>query len=173
MCLISTVWKGASLGRKQNGLLHSHPRWNCRQRKPLENRETTTTNVSSLSPTVNRTIQWIAHDQNADLLSESGDVLTVMKDGYYFLSLQVTLNSPCKENPQVEVTMSLKQQPKAEVLLQGTINSNTCSTGLLGKVKVLNARSQLVVAVSPPTVNINDVIDGAKTHLDVIYMQMS
>ncbi|XP_077382200.1 uncharacterized protein LOC144021867 [Festucalex cinctus] len=110
-------------------------------------------------------IEWLAKRPNADLMSESGDTLSVMKDGYYFLNLRVTLSS-CKGAAQ-QATVSLKRG--ARVLLQGRVHADTCSTGVLGKVVELSAgEGRLQVAVSPPSGNVDCA--EAVTHLDVIYM---
>ncbi|TNN70369.1 hypothetical protein EYF80_019395 [Liparis tanakae] len=56
-----------------------------------------------------------------------------------------------------------------EVILQGRINRNTCSTGLLGKVEELSAGSSLEV-LRPTT---EELINESLTHLDIIYMYKS
>ena len=91
-----------------------------------------------------------------------------MEDGFYFLSLQVTvkghysnctgIKSPCK--------VSLKRNE--EVLLAGSINSNTCSTGLLGKVETLSSGTILEVDIMS-----NEEIDESEslTHMDIIMLK--
>lgn len=83
-----------------------------------------------------------------------------MKDGYYFLTFQVTLSS-CTEQ-----TVKLKWDHKT--LLQGIVNRNTsCSTGLLGKVEALSAGDKLEVIINPATkINTSEYL----THLNIIYM---
>ncbi|KAG7504447.1 hypothetical protein JOB18_009072 [Solea senegalensis] len=104
-------------------------------------------------------IKWVTKWPDKRPVSE-GEVLTVKKDGYYFLNLQVTLCS-CKENH----TVSLKWNGRT--LLQGRTNTESCSTGLLGKVEVLSAGGTLEVTIDP-----NMCVDTKAylTHLDIIYM---
>ncbi len=62
--------------------------------------------------------------------------------------------------------VSLKS--KERILLRGWINTNTSSTGLLGKVEVLSAGGTLEVTIDPPTTDIDET--EFLTHLDIIYM---
>lgn len=96
------------------------------------------------------------------MVLESGNGLTILKDGYYFLSLQVTLTSCEKE------TSIVKLWKDSEVLLQGKINPNTCSTGFLGKIESLSAGWTLTVNVNNSNINIDD--SESLTHLNIIYM---
>lgn len=56
-----------------------------------------------------------------------------------------------------------------QVLLQGWINTNTCSTGLLGKVEMLSGGSKLEFTINMP----NNKIDESEslTHLDIIMLK--
>ena len=113
-----------------------------------------------MSPTASPGVTWIEISEGLGLLSTKGTILEILKDGYYFLTFQVTLNS-CTEH-----TVKLRWGDK--VLLQGTLNRNTsCSTGLLGKVEVLSAGDELEVIINPFTkINTSEYL----THLNVIYM---
>lgn len=64
-------------------------------------------------------------------------------------------------------TVSLNS--KDTVILQGRINTNNCSTGLLGKVEELNANDSLEVTIIRP--NEDDIIDENEylTHLDIVF----
>ncbi|XP_071328651.1 tumor necrosis factor ligand superfamily member 18 [Trachinotus anak] len=105
--------------------------------------------------------KWLAKNPDTSLVSEKGAVLTIKKDGYYFLYLQVTLCA-C----QGEYTVSLNWNTK--VLLQGQIYTKTCSTGLLGKAQELFAGGTLEVIIGPNNcINTSDSL----THLDIIYMR--
>ncbi|XP_045897639.1 uncharacterized protein LOC123965116 [Micropterus dolomieu] len=108
-------------------------------------------------------IKWVAMTPNSEgLISKEGESLTIKKDGYYFLNLQVTLKSQESDDQSVSLMWNKK------VLLQGWINTKTRSTGLLGKVEVLPAGGTLEVIMQPPTNYINDT--ESLTHLDIIYM---
>nr|XP_057904833.1 uncharacterized protein LOC131103024 isoform X2 [Doryrhamphus excisus] len=115
-----------------------------------------------------KAIKWMAKHPDANLISESGSALTIMKDGYYFLSLQVTLSLFQETTWSKTVTLWRKSNSGVKVLLQGTINPYTYTTGLLGKVEGLFAGGRLEVTISPASGNIN----GTEwlTHLDVIYL---
>ncbi|XP_067427053.1 tumor necrosis factor ligand superfamily member 18 [Thunnus thynnus] len=110
----------------------------------------------------NTTVSWKVKTTGSGLISEEGCNLTIKRDGYFFLTLQVTLSS-CEEKKQM-----VKLKLKEKIILQGTINTNTCSTGLLGKVQGLSAGGELMVTIDPPSTSI--VADEYLTHLDVIYM---
>lgn len=109
------------------------------------------------------TITWTPRN-DIDLVLPQRNVLTLRKDGYYFLNLRVTLIS---FNP---LTVHLLCN-KNKVLLKGQINPNTNSTGLLGKVEELSAQTNLSVSIHPQATNIN--YDALLTHLDMIYMYNS
>ncbi|XP_054616798.1 uncharacterized protein LOC129171797 isoform X2 [Dunckerocampus dactyliophorus] len=113
-------------------------------------------------------IKWTAKHPDTDLISESGSALTIMKDGYYFLSLQVTLYSFQETTRPQIVTLERKSNSNMKVLLQGTINPHTYTTGLLGKVEELFAGGSLEVTISPASRNINN--KEWLTHLDIIYL---
>uniref|UniRef100_A0A3B4WI76 TNF family profile domain-containing protein n=1 Tax=Seriola lalandi dorsalis TaxID=1841481 RepID=A0A3B4WI76_SERLL len=114
-----------------------------------------------LSPTEANSTKWLAKNPDTNLASEKGEVLTINKDGYYFLNLQVTLCS-CKELHTVQLQWNKK------VIVHGWINNNTCSTGLLGKVEELFAGGTLEVIVSP---KMCIRTAEALTHLGIIYMR--
>ncbi|XP_069380806.1 tumor necrosis factor ligand superfamily member 18 [Paralichthys olivaceus] len=113
---------------------------------------------------------WLAKNPDSSrVLVGKGNTLIVKKDGYYFLNLQVTLCS-CEE----EHTVSLKWDGKP--LLQGSINTKPCSTGIMAKVEELYAGGALEVTIKP---NISDIESNVNicinttesvTHLDIIYM---
>ncbi|KAM7371767.1 hypothetical protein PAMP_008977 [Pampus punctatissimus] len=115
--------------------------------------------------TDNKVVKWISVSQDSSLIS---DILTIKKDGYYFLTLQVTLSSAVSEELDQKVNLTWVYDGYTKVLLQGVINRNTRSTGLLGKVEELSAGGTLKVNFSKPTTNIDN--NEYLTHLDVIYM---
>ncbi|XP_034395272.1 uncharacterized protein LOC117735002 [Cyclopterus lumpus] len=110
-------------------------------------------------------MKWSAKNPDKGLVSEEkgGRVLKIMRDGYFFLNLQVTLSS-CNATGGSQHTVSMKSDD--DVILQGRINRYTCSTGLLGKVEELSAGSSL--EVHWPTTE--ELINESLTHLDIIYM---
>ncbi|XP_077939787.1 tumor necrosis factor ligand superfamily member 18 isoform X1 [Gasterosteus aculeatus] len=112
---------------------------------------------------VNREMKWSAKSPDEGLVSEEegGKVLKIRRDGYFFLNLQVTLSSCPKVGSQHTVLM--KRADK--VIMQGWINKETCSTGLVGKVEELYAGSSLEVTTTAG-LSINESL----THLDIIYM---
>ncbi|KAK5884865.1 hypothetical protein CesoFtcFv8_018640 [Champsocephalus esox] len=116
----------------------------------------------------NRKITWATKNQDQILVSvEPGEtVLKINKDGYFLLNLQVTL-SKCNRTMGSLYTVSLNS--KDTVILQGRINTNNCSTGLLGKVEELNANDSLEVTIIRP--NEDDIIDENEylTHLDIVF----
>lgn len=125
-----------------------------------------------LSPTVEGQFTWKANDPKNDLVSENGKDLVIKNDGYYYLNFQVTLlrdkseKCPCNGTSKSECKVSLEWS--GEPLLQGWINANTCSTGLLGKVMKLTNGDTLKFTIDMPP---NKIIeDESVTHLDIICM---
>ncbi|KAI3359729.1 hypothetical protein L3Q82_014102, partial [Scortum barcoo] len=118
----------------------------------------------------NKTIKWVAVNTVTGVVSDGGEALTIKRDGYYFLNLQVTLKTPLSsssyQKSSPELTVCLKSKEKT--ILRGWINTNTNSTGLLGKVEVLPAGDTLEVTIDPPTTDIDE--SESLTHLDIIYM---
>ncbi|KAK5856168.1 hypothetical protein PBY51_007784 [Eleginops maclovinus] len=115
----------------------------------------------------NRKITWETRNQDQILVSEEegGKFLKIKKDGYFFLSLQVTLSS-C--NHTLGYTVRLKSNDKD--ILHGWINTITCSTGLLGKVEELSANDILEVIINWP--NTDSIIDERKylTHFNIVFL---
>ena len=126
--------------------------------------------ISFLTPTANRKIAWATKNQDQILVSveQGGTVLKIKKDGYFLLNLQVTL-SPCNGTMGSLYTVSLNSSDT--VILQGGINTNTCSTGLLGKVEELAANDSLEVTIKPQNEAIISIIDDHEylTHLDIVF----
>ncbi|KAG8006889.1 hypothetical protein GBF38_022946 [Nibea albiflora] len=113
--------------------------------------------------------KWEALNPIESLVSASGKDLQIKKDGYYFLILQVTLKGcTCSYNTtnQTYTDCTVKVDWKRETLLQGWINKNTCSTGLLGTAAGLFAGGKLEFEL--PKTGIDD--QKHLTHLDIIYM---
>lgn len=122
-----------------------------------------------MSPTGGNNITWEPRikEESKDLVSQTDHtpVLTIMKDGYYFLNLKVTLSQDVKTMHTVKVE---QKSDLVTVVLEGWINTNTRSTGLLGKVVLLPAGYTLWVSIDPPTTDVD--LFPSVTHLDVIYM---
>lgn len=57
-----------------------------------------------------------------------------------------------------------------DVLLQGPINTSTCSTGLLGKAVMLNSGSTLEFYITVPKNEIDE--SESLTHLDIIMLKI-
>lgn len=90
--------------------------------------------------------------------------LIINKDGHYFLNLQVTLNDSCKERHTIRLFVD------ENIILQGQINTESCSTGILSKVWGLRAQQKLKVTVEPVAfINKTEFL----THLDMIYIPLA
>lgn len=101
------------------------------------------------------------------MISKEGESLTILEDGYYFLSLRVTL-SLCKGSQPEKLEHKVHLMWQETVLLEGWINTKTNSTGVLSKAKELSAGGTLKVKIIPQATCIKDSEDF--THLDIIYM---
>ncbi|KAM8724722.1 tumor necrosis factor ligand superfamily member 18 [Acanthopagrus schlegelii] len=123
-------------------------------------------------------IIWRTTDVSNGVISGEGKNLTILKDGYYFLSLQVTLKTPkCSfngtrgsENSQsvsVMLTGDMTRDTTRKILLQGRISTHTCSTGLLSKAEKLTAGKKLTFNITLPPREIDDA--AHRTHLDIIF----
>lgn len=129
-----------------------------------------TANSSFFSTTVNGKINWEARIPSNGLVSAEGKDIGITEDGSYFLNLQVTLKTskcPCNGTRGSECMVSVKY--KNVVLLQGWINTNTCSTGLLGKVVVLSGGDNLEFTINMPSNEIDE--RESLTHLDIIMLR--
>lgn len=114
-------------------------------------------------------IKWSSRYNTYNIISEDENGLTIQEDGYYLLNLQVTLKTtrcPCNGTRRSDcmVTVRIKDRD----LLQGWINTQTCSTGLLGKVEKLSRGTKLEIEKK-----LNYKIDETEslTHLDIIMLQ--
>lgn len=122
------------------------------------------------SPTVEGKFTWKAKEPN-NFVSENGKDLVVKRDGYYYISFQITLHRdkykcPCNGTSGSECMVLLDSS--GETLLKGWINANTCSTGLLGKVTKLVGGSTLKFTINMPRNTINE--KQHHTHLNIICM---
>lgn len=114
-------------------------------------------------------MNWEARKPNNGLVSDGGKDLEIKKDGYYLLNLQVTLKTPqCPCNGTRGLECMIRVRHKDVVVLQGWINKNTCSTGLLGKVAELHKGHTLEFTVDMPSNQIDE--REALTHLDIIML---
>ncbi|XP_026213133.1 uncharacterized protein LOC113160209 isoform X2 [Anabas testudineus] len=124
---------------------------------------------TKVSPTGANNITWSARNPDIDLIKEEKEVLIVMKDGYYFLNLQVTL----MDDASTELGVSLFWNKNA--ILQGWIKQSTKTTGLLGKVETLSAGGKLRVSINPvdPKKQQTFRVDNSETvtHLGFMYMK--
>lgn len=134
--------------------------------------------AAPLSPTDTDQIIWRTKDVSNGVISGEGKNLTILKDGYYFLSLQVTLKTPkCSfngtrgsENSQsvsVTLTGDMTRDTTRKILLQGRISTHTCSTGLLSKAEKLTAGKKLTFNITLPPREIDNA--AHRTHLDIIF----
>lgn len=140
--------------------------WQSGQSEFLHEKMNIMLTAAFLSSTGNTEIKWVSKSKDSGLVSVGEDGLLIMKDGYYFVNLQVTLSS-CKDlSRTAEHTVTLTW--KNSVLLVGWINTKTNSTGLLSKVEQLSAGGMLKFNITPSTNCVNE--SEAVTHLDIIYM---
>lgn len=130
--------------------------------------------AASLSPTEGNQIQWKTKDVKNGIFLEQKKSLKILRDGYYFLSLQVTLKTAkCSFNGSRGsedtwlVSMMLTGDTNENILLQGRINTHTCSTGLLSKAEMLTAGKELKFDITLPPGEIDYTV--YRTHLDVIF----
>ncbi|XP_060883094.1 uncharacterized protein LOC132954540 [Labrus mixtus] len=125
----------------------------------------------------NRRMKWQSKNPSKGLISVQEDVLTIDRDGHYFLSLQVTLKDCNKiqlpEGKYVNISMILtngSQNPKT--LLEGRISTDTC-TGFLARATELTADyHKVTIDVEAPSTFMVDEQESL-THLDIIYMSSS
>lgn len=114
-------------------------------------------------------IKWSSRYDTYNIIKEDENGLTIKQDGYYLLNLQVTLKTtrcPCNETRQLDCMVTVKGRGRN--LLQGWINTQTCSTGLLGKVEKLSRETKLEIEKK-----LKFKIDETEslTHLDIIMLQ--
>ncbi|KAM9745264.1 uncharacterized protein ACNS7B_009678 [Menidia menidia] len=112
-------------------------------------------------------IQWESPDEAAGVISDQGELLTIKKDGYYFLSLQVKL-CPSEIDKSVKQEHTVELKVDNNVLLVGWINTKTNSTGLISKVHRLSAGKKLGVYIDPPCSCVDTI--ESMTYLDIIFM---
>ncbi|XP_041634153.1 uncharacterized protein LOC121503694 isoform X2 [Cheilinus undulatus] len=120
-------------------------------------------------------VKWRPRYDTEGLVTVKDEVLTIDKDGYYFLNLQVTLQT-CKNVSLLEghsnliVKVMWTNKNEKRTILEGRINMDTCSTGLLAMVTAFSSEATLVTKINMETPKINHT--DSLTHLDIIYMQL-
>uniref|UniRef100_A0A3B3H3Y1 TNF family profile domain-containing protein n=1 Tax=Oryzias latipes TaxID=8090 RepID=A0A3B3H3Y1_ORYLA len=105
-------------------------------------------------------IAWTAANPNEKLYSTVNRQIRM--DGYYFLTLQVTL---CEKSPKKEKVMLTIN---GEVKLEGWIDQNTNSTGVLSRAMELSAGGILKVTITSPKLCINT--NESVTHMGIIFI---
>lgn len=121
-----------------------------------------------MSSTDENDTAWDQIQKDKSLLSKVNNGLSPNVDGYYFLNLQVAVRPDCSITDQSSV--SLVYIPKDEspkILLKGSINKETNTTGILSKVVECGAGERLIFNISKP---IFDCVVNDKTYLDIIFM---
>ncbi|XP_073351022.1 tumor necrosis factor ligand superfamily member 18 [Pagrus major] len=118
----------------------------------------------------NGQIQWRTKNNENGVISDEGKELKITMDGYYFLSLQVTLKTcKCSCNGTVRGSEHMVSVThNTGILMQGWIN--TCSTGLLSKAQMLTVPDTLKFnfTLQPKEIDAN----VRRTHLDIIFFQI-
>ncbi|KAL3986949.1 LIM domain and actin-binding protein 1 [Sarotherodon galilaeus] len=115
-------------------------------------------------------ITWRSSEPKETVISQVGNGLSMNVDGYYFLNLQVTVRPGCPITDQSNVSLVHIQDDKEDqTLLEGSINKETNSTGILSKVVECGAGQKLIFNINK---SILDCVDDEKhkTHLDIIFM---
>lgn len=109
-----------------------------------------------------KTIEWMLED--SDLFDPGNKKnLTLSKDGYYFLCLQVTLQGEQKEQKYF-IQLRKNGKPLLHYIMDAKLNK---STGFLGKMMEGSARDKLEVTIEPQA-KIDD--NHYVTQLGVMYL---
>ncbi|RVE69649.1 hypothetical protein OJAV_G00079840 [Oryzias javanicus] len=107
-------------------------------------------------------IEWIAANPSEKLITGHKGHLKIMLDGYFFLTLQVTLCEKSQKSETLELTFN------EDVKLTGWIHQNTKSTGVLSRAIELSAGGTLKVTITSPGLCINS--NESVTHMDIIFI---
>lgn len=114
------------------------------------------------------TLEQIQKDKS--LLSKVKNGLSPNVDGYYFLNLQVAVGPDCSITDQSSVSLVYIPEDKdPKILLKGSINKETKTTGILSKVVECGAGERLIFNISDLLLSCVDKNDS-KAHLDIIFM---
>lgn len=118
---------------------------------------------------MNSEVQWKAKTPEDATIIAGTRELTIRKNGYYFITLRLTLDSKCTcgGTPRVKCRVWLSDGTKD--LLEGWVNADSCSTGLLGTVATLSAGSKLNVGTDVLLSEIDQA--ESRTHLAVIMLR--
>lgn len=123
-----------------------------------------------MSSTDGSDITWSAIRSDKTLISEVNNGLSPNMDGYYFLNLQVAVHPDCSITDQSSVSLvHIPKDNKPQTPLQGSINKETNTTGILSKVVECGAGEMLIFNISEPILSCVDK-NESKTHLDIIFM---
>ncbi|XP_039466772.1 uncharacterized protein LOC120439783 [Oreochromis aureus] len=145
-----------------------------------EERWTTTTPPSTVSikgkmlsfqfSTDGSNLTWKQIQSDKTLLSKVNNGLSTNVDGYYFLNLQITVDPGCRITDQSSVSLvHIREDKSKQTPLQGSINKETNSTGILSKVVESGAGEMLIFNISKSILDCVDT-NESKTHLDIIFM---
>ncbi|CAJ1075239.1 uncharacterized protein LOC122868655 isoform X2 [Xyrichtys novacula] len=116
----------------------------------------------------NRTLKWVPLNPVTGLFSEKGDALTIDNDGYFFINLQLKLET-CNDTSPQDIKVSLKwtnDSQESREIMQGWINRNTCSTSFAKVVELTSGTLEVTFNSSAHNVDTTE----SSTHLDVIFM---
>lgn len=123
-----------------------------------------------MSSTGESDITWSPIRSDKTLISKVNNGLSLNMDGYYFLNLQVAVGPDCSITDQSSVSLvHIPEDNKPQTPLQGSINKETNTTGILSKVVECGAGERLIFNISDPLLSCVDKNDS-KTHLDIIFM---
>lgn len=129
------------------------------------------THIYFFLSSVNGKIIWVDKISDKGPILIEGDDLKVLESGYYFLTLQVTLKTPvCPCNGTVDKKCMVKISQQNREILEGWVNKNSCSTGLLAKVEKLSAGTKLNVTIKMPDNEIDE--RESVTHLGIIMLKL-
>lgn len=123
-----------------------------------------------MSSTDESDITWSPIRSDKTLISKVNNGLSTNVDGYYFLNLQVAVGPDCSITDQSSVSLvHIPEDNKPQTPLQGSINKETNTTGILSKVVECGAGAILKVNISNLLLKCVDK-NESKTHLGIIFM---
>lgn len=121
------------------------------------------------SSAVNGEVQWQAKNPENSAVIADGKDLSVRKNGYYLINLRLTLDSQCTCDGPSREACTVKLSDGYQDLMEGWVNTNSCSTGLLATVAELSAGSKLNFSFNMKLSQIDQA--ESRTHLAVIVLR--
>lgn len=119
---------------------------------------------------MNGEVRWKTNSPENSTIIADGKELNIRTNGFYFISLRLSLGPRCTCSVLSRDVCMVRMSDGTTDLMEGWVNGNSCSTGLLATVVKLSAGSKLSFSFN---MRLNEIDQAeSRTHLAAIVLRV-